>query len=73
MAGLHEGMICDQQEGSNDPDDHRFFERSPDRGQELARDMRVRWVLEEVGDIDISNTSLSPRRGWSVWLNNKQI
>lgn len=25
------------------------FERSPDRGQGLARDMRVRWVLEEVG------------------------
>ena len=23
------------------------FERSPDRGQGLARDMRVRWVLEE--------------------------
>jgi glutathione S-transferase len=25
------------------------FERSPDRGRGLARDMRVRWVLEEVG------------------------
>src|SRR5688500_16801519 len=25
------------------------FERSPDRGQGLARDMRVRWALEEVG------------------------
>jgi glutathione S-transferase len=25
------------------------FERSPDRGKGLARDMRVRWVLEEVG------------------------
>src|SRR6187399_3401023 len=24
------------------------FERSPDRGQGLARDMRVRWALEEV-------------------------
>lgn len=25
------------------------FERSPDRGKGLARDMRVRWALEEVG------------------------
>src|SRR5215217_3213692 len=25
------------------------FERSPDRGNGLARDMRVRWALEEVG------------------------
>ena len=25
------------------------FERSPDHGQGLARDMRVRWALEEVG------------------------
>lgn len=25
------------------------FERSPDRGQGLARDMRVRWALEEAG------------------------
>ena len=25
------------------------FERSPDRGQGLARDMRVRWALAEVG------------------------
>ncbi|MGZ8362173.1 MAG: glutathione S-transferase family protein [Allosphingosinicella sp.] len=25
------------------------FERAPDRGQGLARDMRVRWALEEVG------------------------
>jgi glutathione S-transferase len=25
------------------------FERSPDRGQGLARDMRIRWALEEVG------------------------
>ncbi len=25
------------------------FERSPDRGQGLAREMRVRWALEEVG------------------------
>jgi glutathione S-transferase len=25
------------------------FERSPDGGKRLARDMRVRWALEEVG------------------------
>jgi glutathione S-transferase len=25
------------------------FERSPDRGKGLARDMRIRWALEEVG------------------------
>jgi len=25
------------------------FAHSPDRGQGLARDMRVRWALEEVG------------------------
>ena len=25
------------------------FEQSPDRGKGLARDMRVRWALEEVG------------------------
>ncbi|MBA8877400.1 glutathione S-transferase family protein [Phyllobacterium myrsinacearum] len=25
------------------------FERSPDKGQGLARDMRVRWAIEEVG------------------------
>ncbi len=25
------------------------FQRSPDRGRGLARDMRVRWALEEVG------------------------
>ena len=25
------------------------FERSPDRGQGLARDMRIRWALEEAG------------------------
>ena len=25
------------------------FERSPDRGQGQARDMRVRWALEEMG------------------------
>src|ERR1700709_1036768 len=27
------------------------FESSPDRGQGLARDMRVRWALEEVGQV----------------------
>ena len=25
------------------------FERSPDGGKGLARDMRIRWALEEVG------------------------
>ena len=35
-------------EPSNDPHHYRF-ERSPDRGKGLARDMRVRWALEEVG------------------------
>jgi glutathione S-transferase len=25
------------------------FEDSPDRGKGLARDMRIRWALEEVG------------------------
>jgi glutathione S-transferase len=25
------------------------FERSPDRGRGLARDTRIRWALEEVG------------------------
>nr|WP_288902989.1 hypothetical protein [uncultured Sneathiella sp.] len=25
------------------------FERSPDEGRGLARDMRVRWAMEEVG------------------------
>jgi glutathione S-transferase len=25
------------------------FERSPDRGRRLARDMRIRWALEEAG------------------------
>jgi hypothetical protein len=28
---------------------HRVFERSPDGGLGLARDTRVRWALEEVG------------------------
>jgi len=28
---------------------HNRLERSPDRGRGLARDMRVRWALEEVG------------------------
>jgi glutathione S-transferase len=27
------------------------FERSPDRGRGLARDMRVRWAVEEVGQL----------------------
>ena len=39
---------CNHPEPSNDPH-HYPFERSPDRGKGLARDMRVRWALEEVG------------------------
>jgi glutathione S-transferase len=39
---------CNQPERSNDPT-ITAFARSPDRGQGLARDMRVRWALEEVG------------------------
>jgi glutathione S-transferase len=36
------------------------FERSPDRGKGLARDMRVRWALEEVGQpYDVRLLSLS--------------
>jgi len=36
------------------------FERSPDRGRGLARDMRVRWALEEVGQpYDVRLLSLS--------------
>ena len=32
------------------------FERSPDRGKGQARDMRVRWALEEVGQpYDVSS------------------
>jgi len=36
------------------------FERSPDRGKGLARDMRVRWALEEVGQpYDVRHLSFS--------------
>jgi glutathione S-transferase len=36
------------------------FEKSPDRGRGLARDMRVRWALEEVGQpYDIRRVSFS--------------
>ena len=36
------------------------FERSPDRGRGLARDMRVRWALEEVGQpYDVKLVSFS--------------
>ncbi|WP_132804763.1 glutathione S-transferase family protein [Tepidamorphus gemmatus] len=39
------------------------FERSPDRGRGLARDMRVRWVLEEVGQpYDVQPVSFSQMR-----------
>ena len=37
------------------------FESSPDEGQGLARDMRVRWALEEVGQpYDVRLLSLTP-------------
>jgi glutathione S-transferase len=44
------------------------FERSPDRGKGLARDMRVRWALEEVGQpydvrlLSFSEMKESPHR-----------
>jgi len=41
------------------------FERSPDRGRGLARDMRVRWALEEVGqpyEVRLLSFSDSSRR-----------
>ena len=39
------------------------FERSPDRGKGLARDMRVRWALEEVGQTyDVRLLSFSEMR-----------
>ena len=40
------------------------FERSPDRGRGLARDMRVRWALEEVGQpYDVRLVSFSEMKG----------
>jgi hypothetical protein len=39
---------CNYPEPFNDPH-HHSFERSPDRGKGQARDIRVRWALEEVG------------------------
>ena len=39
------------------------FERSPDRGKGLARDMRVRWALEEVGQpYEVRLVSLRARK-----------
>lgn len=44
------------------------FERSPDRGRGLARDMRVRWALEEVGQpydvrlVSFADLKKSPHR-----------
>ena len=35
--------------GADGPITLTAFERSPDEGQGQARDMRVRWALEEVG------------------------
>jgi glutathione S-transferase len=40
------------------------FERSPDRGQGLARDMRVRWAFEEVGQpYDVRLVSFGAMKG----------
>jgi glutathione S-transferase len=40
------------------------FERSPDRGKGLARDMRVRWALEEVGQpYDVRLVSFGEMKG----------
>jgi glutathione S-transferase len=40
------------------------FERSPDRGQGLARDTRVRWALEEVGQpYDVRLVSFDEMKG----------
>jgi glutathione S-transferase len=40
------------------------FERSPDRGQGLARDTRVRWALEEVGQpYDVRLVSFKAMKG----------
>jgi len=40
------------------------FERSPDRGRGLARDMRVRWALEEVGQpYDVRLLSFGEMKG----------
>ncbi|WOH50248.1 glutathione S-transferase family protein [Bradyrhizobium sp. sBnM-33] len=40
------------------------FERSPDRGKGQARDMRVRWALEEVGQpYDVRFVSFSEMKG----------
>jgi glutathione S-transferase len=40
------------------------FERSPDRGKGLARDMRVRWALEEVGQpYDVRLVSFTEMKG----------
>jgi glutathione S-transferase len=40
------------------------FERSPDRGKGLARDMRVRWALEEVGQsYEVRLLSFSAMKG----------
>ena len=36
------------------------FERSPDGGRGLARDMRVRWALEEVGQLSVTGWANSP-------------
>ena len=40
------------------------FERSPDGGKGLARDTRVRWALEEVGQpYEVRHVSFSRHEG----------
>lgn len=46
------------------------FERSPDEGRGLARDMRVRWALEEVGQSYVARAEARPafRRAFNAQL-----
>lgn len=41
--------LCNHPEPANAPDHHSLRTLPPDRGKGQARDMRVRWALEEVG------------------------
>ena len=44
------------------------FERSPDGGMGLARDTRVRWALEEVGQpYEVRLVSFRARRNLRIW------
>ena len=45
------------------------FERSPDGGQGLARDTRVRWALEEVGqryEVRLVSHDSTARAAWAT-------